>query len=300
MTQARGEVFDIGYQRYRGTREGRARAIKTLWANGVRTSLGIGRGLFAKIIPGFAFLVLMIPALVFPVLNTMLGEAADLLDAIPGQDEYYTWFTFVFILFAAIVGPELLIADKRSGVINLYLVRPLTTADYVLGRWLAFFSVAFVILIIPQLTLFVGLALGAESQVDYIRDNWTDLPRSAASGAALAVFATNLTLAVSAFMGRRALASVFVIGLALVTSAVSGIAAEVMSSETDKWLTLISISDYPVYVNDLIFAREATGPFDAAASPVQELPGYVVWAAFAASVALPAALLWERYRRLAL
>ncbi len=300
MTQARGEVFDIGYQRYRGAREGRVRAIKTLWANGVRTSLGIGRGLFAKIIPGFAFLVLLIPALVFPVLNAMLGEAGEFVDLIPGQDEYYTWFAFVFILFAAIVGPELLISDKRSGVINLYLVRPLTTTDYVLGRWLAFFSVAFVMLLIPQLTLFVGLVLGAENPVDYIRENWADLPLAAASGAALAAFAVTLTLSVSAFMGRRALASVFVIGLVLVTSAVSAIATEAMSSESEKWLALLSISDYPVYVNDLIFGRESIGAFSDGAPPVQELPGYVVWAAFAASVVLPGALLWERYRRLAL
>lgn len=300
MTQAQGEVFDIGYQRYRGAREGRVRAVKTLWANGVRTSLGIGRGLFAKIMPGLAFLVLMIPALGFPVLAAMFGGSDGLGDIIPGQDEYYTWFAFVFILFAAIVGPELLISDKRSGVINLYLVRPLTTTDYVLGRWLAFFSVAFVMLLIPQLTLFVGLVLGAENPADYIRENWADLPFAAASGAALAVFAATLTLGVSAYMGRRALASVFVIGLVLVTSAVSAIAAEAMSSESEKWLALLSISDYPVYVNDLIFGRESAGAFSEGAPPVQELPVSVVWAAFVASVVLPGALLWERYRRLAL
>ena len=300
MTQARGEVFDIGYQRYRGVREGRTRALKTLWSNGVRTSLGIGRGLFAKIIPGFVFLVLLIPALVFPVLNALLGGDGGFGDAIPGQDEYYTWFAFVFILFAAIVGPELLIGDKRSGVINLYLVRPLTTTDYVLGRWLAFFSVAFAMLLIPQLTLFVGLALGAESQVDYIRENWANLPRSAAAGAALAVFATTLTLSVSAFVGRRAIASVFVIGLVLITSAVSAIAREEMASENEKWISLLSISDYPVYVNDIIFSRDFSGAISGAAPAVQQLPEFVVWAAFALSVALPAALLWERYRRFAL
>ena len=300
MTQARGEVFDIGYQRYAGAREGRVRALKTLWSNGVRTSLGIGRGLFAKIIPGMVFLILMIPALGFPVLNAMLGEAAEFVDLIPGQDEYYTWFAFVFILFAAIVGPELLIGDKRSGVINLYLVRPLTTTDYVLGRWLAFFSVAFAMLLIPQLTLFVGLVLGAENQVDYIRENWANLPRSAAAGAALAVFAATLTLGVSAFVGRRAIASVFVIGLVLITSAVSSIAMGEMTSENEKWYALISISDYPLFVNDLVFAKEAADFPNGAREYAGLLPTYAVWAAFALSVALPAALLWERYRRLAL
>ena len=300
MTQARGEVFDIGYQRYAGAREGRVRALKTLWSNGVRTSLGIGRGLFAKIIPGMVFLILMIPALGFPVLNAMLGEAAEFVDLIPGQDEYYTWFAFVFILFAAIVGPELLIGDKRSGVINLYLVRPLTTTDYVLGRWLAFFSVAFAMLLIPQLTLFVGLVLGTENQVDYIRENWANLPRSAAAGAALAVFAATLTLGVSAFVGRRAIASVFVIGLVLITSAVSSIAMGEMTSENEKWIALISISDYPLFVNDLIFAKESADFPNGAREYAGLLPTYAVWAAFALSVALPAALLWERYRRLAL
>ena len=300
MTQARGEVFDIGYQRYAGAREGRVRALKTLWSNGVRTSLGIGRGLFAKIIPGMVFLILMIPALGFPVLNAMLGEAAEFVDLIPGQDEYYTWFAFVFILFAAIVGPELLIGDKRSGVINLYLVRPLTTTDYVLGRWLAFFSVAFAMLLIPQLTLFVGLVLGAENQVDYIRENWANLPRSAAAGAALAVFAATLTIGVSAFVGRRAIASVFVIGLVLITSAVSSIAMGEMTSENEKWYALISISDYPLFVNDLVFAKEAADFPNGAREYAGLLPTYAVWAAFALSVALPAALLWERYRRLAL
>ena len=302
MTQARGEVFDIGYQRYGGAREGRARAVKTLWANGVRTSLGIGRGLLAKIIPGLAFLVLMVPALLFPVLNAMLGEAAEFVDLIPGQDDFYAIFVIasVFILFAVVVAPELLIADKRSGVINLYLVRPLTTTDYVLGRWLAFFSVAFAMLLIPQLTLFVGLVLGAENQVNYIRENWADLPRSVAAGAAIALFATTLSLCVSAFVGRRAYASVLTFTIALIAFVTAGIATEEVSGDSAKWYALISIGEYPIFVNDLIFAKESADLPSNGREYAGLLPDYVVWAAFAASVALPAALLWERYRRLAL
>lgn len=300
MTQARGEVFDIGYQRYRGAREGRVRAIKTLWANGVRTSLGIGRGLFAKIIPGLAFLVLMVPALLFPVLNAMFGDGG-FGDAIPGQDDYYAdWLAFVFILFTAIVGPELLVADRRSGVINLYLVRPLTTSDYVLGRWLAFFSVAFAMLIVPQVVLSIGLVLGAGDQVEYIRDSWTDVPRFVAAGAALAMFATTLPLCVSAFVGRRAYAAVFVIAVVLVASVIAGIATTEASEDLAKWFALVSISDYPVFINDMIFAKESAQSPTSTTEYAGLLPDYVVWAAFAASVLLPAALLWERYRRLAL
>ncbi len=301
MTQAQGEVFDIGYQRYHGEREGRVRAIKTLWTNGVRTSLGIGRGLFAKIIPGLAFLVLMIPALLFPVLSAMFGGSDGFGDIIPGQDEFYSPpIVLVFILFTAIVGPELLVSDRRSGVINLYLVRPLTTSDYVLGRWLAFFSVALVMLLVPQATLSAGLILGAGDQVEYIRDNWTDVPRFVAAGAALAMFATTLPLCVSAFVGRRAYAAVFVIAVVLVANVIAGIATAQASEDLAKWFALVSISDYPVFINDMVFAKESVQSPSSASEYAALLPSYAVWGAFALSVVLPAALLWERYRRLAL
>ena len=64
MTEPRGEVFDLGYQHYQGPREGRMRARKALWANGVRTALGLGRGTLAKVLPALLFIAVMIPALV--------------------------------------------------------------------------------------------------------------------------------------------------------------------------------------------------------------------------------------------
>ena len=44
MTEYRSEVFDLGYQHYKGPREGQMRARKAIWINGMRTALGLGRG----------------------------------------------------------------------------------------------------------------------------------------------------------------------------------------------------------------------------------------------------------------
>ena len=38
MTAPEGQIFDLGYQNYDGPREGRMRARKALFVNGVRTS----------------------------------------------------------------------------------------------------------------------------------------------------------------------------------------------------------------------------------------------------------------------
>ena len=138
MIEARGEVYDIGYQRYLGLREGRSRARKALWTNGVRTALGLGRGWPSKALPILLFIILLLPALIFTVIASTLGQIMG--DTL-GQEDYYRAVFVPLIIFSAIIAPELLCADRRTGVIHLYLVRPLTSTDYVVARWLAFLSI---------------------------------------------------------------------------------------------------------------------------------------------------------------
>lgn len=63
-------------------------------------------------------------------------------------------------------------ADRRNGVISLYLVRPLSITDYVAARWLAFFAITLLLVYSGQIVLLAGLILSASDPVDYIRDNW--------------------------------------------------------------------------------------------------------------------------------
>ena len=182
MTTPEGQLFDLGYQRYDGPREGRARARKALFVNGVRTCFGLGRGALAKIMPILFFGAVMAPAIVFIVIaattERMIGVALD----IPGHADYYQIVSLVLLLFSAVMAPELLCPDRRSGVITLYLVRSLTFADYVLGRWIAFFVVSLLFIYTGQVTLMVGLALSATEPLQYLRDNWADIPRFLSAG----------------------------------------------------------------------------------------------------------------------
>ena len=47
-TQSEGTVFDLGYRRYEGPREGRNRARTAVYIDGLKITLGIGRGGRAK------------------------------------------------------------------------------------------------------------------------------------------------------------------------------------------------------------------------------------------------------------
>jgi ABC-2 type transport system permease protein len=54
-----GTVFDIGYQHYSGPREGRNRARFAVFKDGLRNSLGFGRGAWAKVLP-WLFIALLV------------------------------------------------------------------------------------------------------------------------------------------------------------------------------------------------------------------------------------------------
>ena len=157
MTQTSGELYDLGYQHYQGPREGRMRARKAVFVDGIRTILGLGHGALAKVLPILLFGSAVAPAVILSLIASLTGGAFNL----PGHDDYYQVISVVLIIFSAIMAPELLCPDRRNGVISLYLVRPLTIADYVAGRWLAFFTITLVLVYSGQMVLLAGSVLGA-------------------------------------------------------------------------------------------------------------------------------------------
>ena len=218
MSESQGEIFDLGYKRYEGPREGRWRARKALWVNGVRSVLGLGRGLLAKVFPAVLLTIALGLALIITI-TTSFGPDPE----IPDAAGYNQILSFFMLLFAAIIAPDLLCPDRRDNVIHLYLVRPMSFADYVGARWLALFVLLASVVYLGQLVLYAGLAFADDKPLDYIRDSWQVVPKFLAAGFLLAVFATTLTMAVSAFTTRRAYAQAFIIGVLFVSIPVAAV-----------------------------------------------------------------------------
>ena len=315
MTEARGEIFDIGYQHYDGPRNGRLHAVWSLWVNGFRTTLGLGRGARAKILPILMFLCVTAPAAGIVLLAAILGPEEAL---IPSHEDYYELISLFMLLFSAVIAPELLIPDRRSGVISLYLVRPLTAIDYVAARWSAFLALSLVLAYSGQVFLLIGFLLTAGDPVDYLRDNWLDIPKFLAAGAIVALFVTTIPLAVSAFTTRRAYASAFVIGVFIIslplaaslTSATScegdfamtvdasggqSVQCERATGDLAKWFSLVDVGRAPIHMSDIIFGSESE---DDIAEVRKELHASIPIAWYALLVLGPAAVLLLRYRRL--
>jgi ABC-2 type transport system permease protein len=294
-----GTVFDIGYQRYTGTREGRRRSRVAVFKDGVRAALGLGRGIRAKVIPWFFLLVLVIIGLVMSLIagavDRFIGSGTAERLNLPSHADYYAIASVIVFVFAAVVAPELLCRDRREGTIHLYLVRPVTGADYVAARWSAFLVVMLAATLVPQLVLLLGLALGDPSPLGYLRQNWLDIPRFTAAGLAMALYTTTLAMLTASFTSRRAFASVFLVGLFVITTPfTTGLASEI-GGTAGRWISMFNLSNIPVHVNDIIFGEVST---ITRVAPARELPKWVLVSWYLGWTAIPGAILWFRYRRL--
>jgi ABC-2 type transport system permease protein len=294
-----GTVFDIGYRNYTGVRESIGRSRMAIFKDGIRIALGFGRGGRAKILPWLFIAILsgigLIMAMIAGAAQRLVGTEAASQMNLPSHNDYYGIAASLMFVFASIVSPELLCRDRREGTINLYLVRPLAGSDYILARWGAFMVVFLFAALLPQLILFLGLAMGDAVPLQYLKTHWLDVPRFITAGLVMTAFATGLAMLTASFTTRRAYASVFLVGLFLVTTPFTVGLSQEIGGKVGQWMSMFSLLNIPLHVNDVIFGApgEITEEAPARAFGSAALIGwYFLWTLG------PTAILWWRYRRL--
>jgi len=260
-TSERAEIFDLGYQRYEGERTGRWPRRRAIWRDGVRISLGLGRGTSAKIAPWLLIAFALVPAAVLIVLAAFLGSVPTNSDdfELPSYAEYYAFAIVPLGLFASVVAPLLVCPDRRDGVLSLYGARPITPLDYVASRWTAFLTVIVAVACLPEAALFVWNALDAQSTGTWFRENWDVVPRFLAAGLLSGAALTSLALLAASFTARRAYATIGAVAVLFIGSAIGGIAEDNFTGSISDALSLAAL---PVVIVDSarwIFADEELG-----------------------------------------
>jgi ABC-2 type transport system permease protein len=279
-------LFDLGYRRYEGPRERPARAILTLTEFTARRVLGLGRGGRHKILPVLTLTIAYLPALLSVAFAVILDDLA--VDDLISYGDYMFIIGTALALFAALIAPEALSPDRRTGMLGLYLAGPLDRTRYVVAKALAVLTVMLLVTVGPLLFMLLAFILAG------FGPSATEVPellvRIAAAGGATALLYASLSLAVSSFTARRAAAAVGVVLLLLVPP--SFIRPAIESADAPKELDLISS---PLVAADLayrIFGEESDD------GPVTELSTGLVTAGLGATIVLGFLVCWLRYRRL--
>jgi ABC-2 type transport system permease protein len=214
---ANGVIHDIGYQRYTGARLGRLYATRSLVTHGLRTSYGLGRSAAAKVFPWGVFGLIVMVAAILTAVRAQTGQAVTTYWEFP-----ISGISLLVTMFCAVVAPELVSRDLRSGVLPLYFSRPLTRSDYPLAKWAALVSAIFLLLLAPLLLMFLGGAFSLDG-MGPVWDEFVEFSKGLAIISLVALLYGSISLLVASFSGRRAVSAALIVAVFLITTPVFGV-----------------------------------------------------------------------------
>lgn len=244
-----GEVFDRGYAHYDGDREGRRRAILSLFSYSVKRAMGIRKPWTAKVLPMLLYVSSFVPMII------IIGIAALIPDA--NVAEYPDYFSGIFILvgiFASTVIPEILLPDRSEKTLPLYFARAITRFDYVFAKLAAAAALTMTISVIPAVILWFGRQLTADSPANAIRDNIGDLGRVILLGTLIALTLGTISLAISSMTDRKGVAIAVIIIAFLV---ISGLVQLAIAELEQDWRRYFAFGDM-----QLVFSAISSSLFD--------------------------------------
>ncbi|MGA9275338.1 ABC transporter permease [Ilumatobacter sp.] len=213
------QIVERGFQRYDGPRAGVMQAIRSVTWQSIRSTLGLGRPARHKIFPVLAVAIAYVPAIAFVGLAVLVGDLLDP-NEIADYAGYYGFITAAILLFAGLVAPEVLVGDRRNGMLAMYLSTPLKRSTYLAAKGAAVLLTLGLVTLGPPLLLLIGYTfenvgpdgLGAWLAV---------LLRIFVSAFAISGALTAVSMAAASLTDRRAFASIGVVLLALASPAVA-------------------------------------------------------------------------------
>ncbi len=212
-------VYDQGYRRY----EARHPLRKVRFWPIVREAL---RGLFTRkaflALAAFGWLGFVV-RLVQIYVVTQFPEAGRVLP-VDGRlfGQYLNQQGFFVLLLTVFAGAGLVANDLRSGAIVVYLSRPLTRRDYLLGKLGVLLVVQLLVTLAPALLLWLAALSLAPGQFGTLRLAWLP-PAILAQSLLTALSLGLLCLAISALSRSTRLAGLTFFGLLMLLEAASSI-----------------------------------------------------------------------------
>jgi ABC-2 type transport system permease protein len=273
--------------------------IALLWQT-LRACYGIGRGARAKIVPLSLAALALIPAIVavgIALLIAQAGPAASRFEGFsPIRYSTYADIIAVFVmLFVAAQAPELFGRDQRFGVLPLYFSRALARTDYALARIGGLVAGLSLMVLIPQLVLFVGRVLMAPDPVAGLEvESPFLLPALLQAGFTVGIMG-GVAAAVASHTPRRAYATAGIIGVLIIPPVVVQLIAGVGRGGFDRYAALASPADVLEQTNDILF-RALAG---ASSGSARDLPDAVYIVTAVAWIVLTFGLTIRRYQRIA-
>lgn len=171
---AASPILDLSYRNYDGPIEP---PVARWWAIAKMTiRLGMKkRGFWVwSVLSAYWYLILM--AIFFFVDSFLPPEGTQQFFArVVWKDQFLTAFSFaqlVYFILALLIGVGTIANDNRANALLVYLSKPCTKFDYVLGKWLGIFMTLSAVALVPAILFYLYGVLSFRSYGFFSQDPW--------------------------------------------------------------------------------------------------------------------------------
>ncbi len=264
-------IHDQGYRRYIGSRDAIGRSWQVMTRAGVMSMVSKRAFIGVMLMAWTGFVVRAVQIYV----SATFTQAAFLA---PKGETFREFLDQqgVFVFFVTIwVGAGLIANDRRANALQLYLSKPMTSAEYIAGKLAILFIFLVGVTFLPAMMLLLTQAMFAGS-LTFIRNNLYLFPAITLFSLAQVLLASTTMLALSSLSKSSRFVGVMYAGLFFFTTALFNALRGITGRSSFAWL---SPSASLEQLGDLIFRLEPryqVSPAIAALAVIVMIAGSIV------------------------
>ncbi|HEX8028562.1 MAG TPA: hypothetical protein VF491_08875 [Vicinamibacterales bacterium] len=238
-------IHDQGYRRYQGTRAAIGRAWQVMARAGVMSIITKRQFIGLMLFAWTPFVVRAVQIYVASTFQqaSFLAPKGETFREFLDQQGAFVFFVTIY------VGAGLIANDRRANALQLYLSKPMTSAEYIAGKLAILFIFLVSVTFLPAMTLLLTQAIFAGS-LTFVRNNIYLLPAITLFSMAQVLLASTTMLALSSLSKSSRFVGVMYAGLFFFTTALFNALRGITGRSSFAWLSPSAALEQ---VGDVIF-----------------------------------------------
>jgi ABC-type transport system involved in multi-copper enzyme maturation permease subunit len=254
-------IHDQGYRRYAGRREAHGRTWWVIARAGMMERLRERKFLGLLLVAWLPFLVRTVQLYI----AANYQQTAQFLGPTPGLFREFLQQQGIFVFFITMyVGAGLIASDRRANALQIYLSKPLTRVDYVVGKLATLLVFLIAVTWVPGILLLMMQMMFA-GNLTFLKANLFLFPAITAYAAVAVAMAAFSMLALSSLSKSKRFVAVMYAGLIFFTAAMYQALRGITGSRA--W-AIISPGNVLDVFADVIFRNRVTPPIPLVAAMV--------------------------------
>jgi ABC-2 type transport system permease protein len=225
-------IHDQGYRRYGGSRTPHGRAWAVIARSGVRTMLGRRPFLGLLLLAWLPFLVRAVQ--IYAAANlpqaAFLAPTPEMFRQFLEQQEIFLFFITVY------AGAGLIANDRRANALQIYLSKPLTRAEYVLGKMTILMTFLLIVTWLPAMVLLL-VQVSFAGSLTFPKSNLYLFPAITLLSFVEAAMVSAAMLALSSLSNNSRFVGILYAGLIFFSDALFGVLRAVTGESSLSWVS---------------------------------------------------------------